>query len=264
MSGLGVVQQDKNATFDKKMARSLEAILRAKHLISANSAPLTWPREFKELRQFYDESHISQVLDWYATNLSKKYTPQVQSASGFRKKFSAIVEAMKRSSGEVASNMEPGVETTDQARKLKKEMALNWPGEEGSKELAFIQLNLNFCSNFSRRLKQVYQRMKEDCDRKQQRSLLLEGYAKTSTRRMLLKVIHLYHCHSSPMDMTKWWCEHVNNVAWNWAGWQGNLLAWVLTDSNPKFNQAMARIIADEFGDGRSWGYIRQILSKEK
>ncbi len=269
MSGLGVINENsksyQQATFDLKMATSLYNSLNANGLISsARSSPKMWKADFQLLRGRHSEEEIEETLKWYKANLKQKFVPKVYSARKFREKYTAIRAAMQRTSGELPKNIEPGVEITEKARKLKNDMNLNWPGEEHLKELAFIQLNLNYCESFSRRLKKVYEKLKEECDRKDSRSLLLEGVSKSITRRLLLRVIHLYHCHLTPIDMTRWWLEHVNNTAWNWSGWQGNLLAWVLTDSNPRFNQAMSRILADEFGSGASWTQIKTLIWKEK
>ena len=261
MSGLGIVQTDKNANFDLRMATLLYDSLKANGLLqSAKSKPKSWSSDFKVLRCHFDEKDIEHTLLWYRSHLNEKYAPKVYSARKFREKYTAIKEAMKR----LSTTSPAEVEITDKAKKLQKQMMLNWPGEQKNVELAFIQLNLNFCQSFSRRLSQVKKNLEVEYNKTKAMQLLLNDGFKTSAKRLLLRVIHLHHCHSTPADMTVWWCEYINKKAWMWEDYHGDIMKDVLSDTNPKFNKAMAQIIADEFGDGVQWGKIRQLISKEK
>lgn len=258
MSGLGLIPDTppaKENKLDQELTAKLYNTLKANRLLPAIRVNTKgWPKEFSTLRKLVDDEEIIQTLEWFTHHLKDEYTPQVRSARAFREKFPGISAAMRRSSPELPKHIQPGAEITDTAIHIKQELDLDWPGEEGRSELNFIQLNLNYFSSFKNRLNILYSNMCQEADIADKKKL------STDNRRLLLRVIHLKHCCPSARELTAWWVQHVNEVAWKWPSWSGNLLAWVMHDQHNALHRQMARIIAEEFGDGSSWSLVKERL----
>ena len=105
-----------------------------------------WAKEFAILDRELngDTDRIDDVLTWYVSNFTDKYTPKAISGSGFRAKFLSIEAAMQR--------MKPAIieiEVTQQAKDIvKRLLQLRWPKGSEKQLPAMVQLSLNNYRSF--------------------------------------------------------------------------------------------------------------------
>jgi len=160
------------------------------------------------------------------------------------------------------------VEVTDKAKRIAKSSGLNWPGVEKKLELQFIQHNMNFHQSYFKRLYNLLLQQRalvppprEVINPKTKKVMLITN---TRDTRIVKRVEYLHSMHLQAFEFVTLYLEEVNHTAWNWSGWNGNLLEWILHDEHKFIHKYMARLVADYVGDGSEWTEIHALLKRIK
>lgn len=134
---------------DKEHAKKLHAILAAAKRLTNKASFKVWTNEFRLLHKATTVGRVAAVLAWLPENIKGQYTPHINSAASFRKKFTAIEAAMARGPAAKPTTI------SDAARQVSKERQLFWPGGQAEKEqeLQFIQTTMDVWDDMRRRLK---------------------------------------------------------------------------------------------------------------
>ena len=68
------------------------------HVLTRSRSPKQWAPAFEKLRRLDEitDDEVGRVLGWYVANIGGEYVPEAYAGDSFRKKFPAIMMAMKR------------------------------------------------------------------------------------------------------------------------------------------------------------------------
>lgn len=232
--------------FDLKRAQLLKAAIQ-KHLkaIKPVSTEL-WAKEFSKLRLIdkISKKEIRETLDWYILNFNKDYIPQAYSASGFRKKYLKIRQAMQRA-GDVPVPLSE--ETILIVNSL---LSLTWRNCS-KKELAeTVQLSLTAYTDFLEL-------------RKQGAHSIACGEHKLPGNKLRQFVgfhAQLEYTFHRPTTFVLAWMRHVNDIIESWEDWSGNLKSMAFSVSSKQF-QRMGRTWAQDYcADPERWDFYLEAL----
>jgi hypothetical protein len=110
-----------------------------------------------------------------------------------------------------------------------------------------------------RKMVRLYRCLKADAERLD--SQLGPGKSKSIHWADFRVFEHAHFSVAAPDSITKWWALEVNHAAWNWRGWTGNLMAWVLRDDNRKLNRLYSEA-CNKFRMDADWGRFREMLKE--
>ena len=176
---------------------------------------------------------IRHALVWYEEHIGEKYVPQAYSASGFRKKYVAIVAAMGRDNNGPQKN----VIITEAVHSIQSRLGnLQWPGDEKKDEAIMIQQSLDNHDGFRDILNRlVYEHRSEWMDK--------------LTEYILTKLGHREH-------FVETWIRNIHNMAWRWGGWPGKLTSFVWNPHCKIFQSTAQGWIAEWCGMPWKWNEL--------
>lgn len=252
-------KKSKPIEFDTEMSHKLYNGLKAsKLLMKTSKAPSmgVWANQFKILRGYVPEKDINTTLDWFLHHLKDEFTPKAYSAKRFRMEFDRIVEAMTRTGESLVK--EQDITISDRARIIQENENLQWPGKEKSQELVFIQLSLDNYEQWKVALRTIYTELKAESDQ------LLEkrGFYRSTDWKDTTLLGHILATNPHPSELVGFWLREVNQTAWNWAGWQGQLHKYIFKPSADKFDRMLLRRVAEYTGDANRWNRIADLLKR--
>ena len=206
----------------------------------------SWGVQFAKLKRMANDERITIALDWYISHIGEAFVPKAHSASGFRKKFQSIEEAMFREQG-VATEEKQKRELviSDKAKSISQARGMLWPKGEKEHELAFIQLSINNYTSFRQRLIDLRNSM--------------EGKGPASDRHWrLLNYLLTREPHVGLFVEN--WLLRVHHIAWHWPNWKGNLLKWAWKPDAKMYQPMIESHVRDYCGDVTRWKMIREML----
>lgn len=112
--------QTRSNSIDYQHAKQLAAIVR-KRSPGRRINCMDWADVFRLMRTVDQAHRVRDVLAWYADNYADPYTPAIQSATAFRRRYPDLLAAMNRQRPAVA-------DVTDEAQALAYRLGLlGWP-----------------------------------------------------------------------------------------------------------------------------------------
>jgi hypothetical protein len=217
------------------MARRLRDGLKRKNKLTHAVRLGPWAREFAALCAQVGAPRCARVLEWYCTNLRRKFVPRAYSAGAFRGKFLRIEDAMVRTPVPLTISAEAeGV-----CRHLG---AYSWPKGAGAELPAAAQRSLDELARFRERLSSL-----------RGRGPVLD-----------LLIGELLHRTSRPTDFVVRWLEDSNRIAYTWADWSGSLSALALKPQGKRFRRWLAGACAEFAGASPACLQLLELLDEEE
>lgn len=230
------------STENNRLADKLHRLMARHRRMMRKYVRSSWAREFEILRRrHYNVETIDSVLAWLRANIKGQYTPQVYSASSFRKKFPALQAAMRRQQ----DNPPPAkVKIGKPVKRLLTETQFMWPnGKEYAVEEAWMQISYDNYVEFIRRVN-TFIRTKY-----KSRSL---GLAK-----------FIYNRSSDPSTFLEGYVKEVHRIAWQWDKWKGDLLRWVFKVPGRIFQERMKQLTTEYGYTDKDWKLFQLELGYE-
>lgn len=190
-------------------AGELVQLLQRHRLLTTRPSMDRWASEFTALLKLYDEGTVRSVLAWLGTAARAPYTPRVFSASTFKAKFPALLDAAVRAGAAVRGS----AITPEAYAVLEAAGRPGWPGTEAADEAQFVQDSLD-----------TYRRFRAE---------VLE--AGTSGRISMGLAEYLVAVAPQPAEFVRQWVEEIHRTAWEWSGWNGDLLQHSVSYSSRRF-----------------------------
>ncbi len=251
--GFGLhTDEDKNChSFDENCVDILAKIAKPKSIHIGK-----WSREFRMLRKEHGEQLVSEVLSWLCSNHHKDATPKIRSATALRKQFKYLLMVMNSSKLKLEETP-----VNELIKAMAKRMDLSWPGQEKRLELQFLQHSYNNMYEWDRKMVATLYKLRDKAESKDK---VLGGHSTAHWRDYNL----LRKCHFSvagPLEITKWWALEVNETAWKWNRWNGDLLAWVLTPDNKRLDMLYSSAAAEfRWNGGLDWAELKKQVKEMK
>lgn len=241
---------------DKEFANRLKQVVACQLSIRRKWSSSKWADEFRILRDEVggDVARIKLALEWFTAHIKDKGVPPIRSASGFRKHFIWLEDAMKR------AGVKPPPKTTDAPEVVKRVAerlkAKHWPN--GSKDDVLLATLMSFdtyeefrhrVQELARRLARAAETMPKD---ERRRSQSFRDF-----------VQHVSLTSPSASTFVENWLSDVNQRITHWDDWSGDLLKWVFDPLHPQFLR-QGRERAKEFcGRADRWDSMMEALKYE-
>jgi hypothetical protein len=200
---------------DALWAKQLHSAL-SKRMIVKKYSERRWSQEFRLLRTYVEDDHITKVLNWYCQNIRKPFVPLAFSAKSFRNKFPNIEQAMIRDIGEEVQISEDANQIT---RRL---LNLYWPKITPDELKRAVQLSLD---NY-------------------------ESFLSHDTKHFPIPIRNKL---SSPVVFVEQWFRDLHPSIVDWQEWNGNIIKQAFHHEHKRF-RARGRSWANEYcGDPSRW-----------
>lgn len=261
MEGFGIFPEtpetDVKTSYDDACAITLYDELKSRHLLPRGRAPSMsgWANQFRLLRKYVSEKEITQALNWFIGHLEDPYCPKLYSAKKFRIEFDRLVQAMSREGVPTTP-----VQITPWAIRIQKELGLSWDGISKETQWTFLQLCLNNFKSFESRLLEVTTTFELAAQELINRSLKKEGVTHSKDAQDARLLRFLYDNLPNSEEYVVWWAKEINAMSLKWAGWDGNLLAWVVKEDSKRFLQTISRIVGDYTSDESRYFRVLELL----
>jgi len=229
--------------FDNRAADELVKAIRQKRKLVIRYNKAKWAKEFSRLRRLdkITPKRIKAAVEWYAENLSDRYTPRAYTAAEFRKKFLRIEDAMERKAPV------PTTASKNAVKWAKEFKAWGWPmGAENDLPIAVGITERNF-NTF--RLK-------------------LRAFAKAppggrDNRKAARYADYLLgmHFRTARSFSERWFRDAFRRVR-DWPQWNGDIIRLAF-DYNGKQFQIWAQGQAREYGNPKAWKIIMEFINAD-
>lgn len=218
----------------------LRIIMENTKMIKRQPSVDKWADDFRKLH-IIDRIPIEGIqttLDWYAKHIGEKYVPQAYSASGFRKKYVAMVAAMGRDSNGPQRN----VTITKAVGRVQSRLGgLVWPGDEKKDEAIVIQQSLDNHDEFRVKLGSFFGKSCMSACRAAPYVLDKMGHAEC---------------------FVETWMRSIHNMAWRWTEWHGNLLSFIWHPRHKIFQSTARGWMAEWCGMTGEWDELLKVLDE--
>lgn len=234
----------KGAPIDVAWAEQLKSIITKAGIPTRHAKLAFWADQFRQLRQSVtDYTRIEDALDWYSTNIAKRYTPVVNCAKSFRQKFANIEAAMKRHAGNGTVPSEVSQEAKDVAKRLRR---LGWVNGTDKQLEATVQSTMNGFRDFKAKVKE---------------KVKAAGYT-TSYRHLADFLNYVFQkIRFTPEDFAEQWLARIHRQYGHWDDWRGDLLSQAFRPDNKTFTK-WGHSWAADFGCKASlWDDLMELIN---
>lgn len=222
---------------DLENAQRLRDALTTKNLHTPHWSKAAWANQMRMLRTAEGEDPVKEALAWFCEHVGEEFVPQAYSGEGFRKKYIAIREAMKRD-----RKRHPKVEVTPQAVAITRRLAmLGWPKGTEAALPAVVQVGINAA-----------------CGLRDQLTRFLEN---PSTRRLELLAERILDLHlPDPGHFVEIYMQGVRDRLKRWESWSGHLGQFAFDPTSDEFKKT-ARGWAAGYSDPDDWDRLYKELA---
>lgn len=261
MEGFGIIKEtpetDVKTSFDNASATKLYDTLQSRHLMPRGRAPSmsNWADQFRLLRKYVTEQEITQALEWFLVHLEDSFCPKLYSAKKFRIEFDRLVQAMSREGVSTTP-----VRITPWAIRAQKELGLSWDGISKEAQYCFLQISLNNYLAFETKVQSIAVALDIAAEKKAREDLQKEGVTHSKDFQDTRLFRYLYGNLPNSQEYVLWWAKEIHGMSLRWAGWDGNLLAWVIKEDSKRFLQMIARIVGDYSNDESRYFRVLELL----
>jgi uncharacterized protein YqgV (UPF0045/DUF77 family) len=237
-----VVDPNPPSNFDETCAQKLRDALTNRRI--GNSRKVSkkkWANEFKKLRKFHDEDTIRDTLDWFCSNLRRKYVPVAHSAVAFRRKFEGIRDAQERNKKLAISS---------QAKEVADRLSKDFPIGLDHVLPMVVQIGMNNLKEIMPRIKALQRRA-------------FAGEFDHTTEQIVTYFTGYFRSKKCQWVIYDYMVELIQ-ILKSWPGFDGNLKPLAFNIEGRLFERIMQKAAVRRFNDAGAWeSYAKHLATTE-